>query len=84
MVENNPQITQITQKEERRIKRLNTEFTEPTGGHREEAFGADEGSDSLLFFLCNLRNLWVFPTMGWAHQDSNLGPTDYESAALTN
>ncbi len=21
---------------------------------------------------------------GWAHQDSNLGPTDYESAALTN
>jgi len=20
----------------------------------------------------------------WAHQDSNLGPTDYESAALTN
>jgi hypothetical protein len=21
---------------------------------------------------------------GWAHQDSNLGPSDYESDALTN
>ena len=22
--------------------------------------------------------------LGWAHQDSNLGPSDYESDALTN
>jgi hypothetical protein len=27
---------------------------------------------------------WMFLVEWWARQDSNLGPTDYESAALTS
>ncbi len=33
--------------------------------------------------LTAVRQVFVIP-VSWAHQDLNLGPTDYESAALTN
>ena len=42
--------------------------------------GLLEGIASAFFVLTHM----AFISQFWAHPDSNQGPTDYESAALTN
>ena len=50
---------------------------------------ADRKYDLIMVASCNTRLQLADPPVGillngwWARQDSNLGPTDYESAALT-
>ena len=55
--------------------------------------GEDGFSNSKFVMVCVVRGKIDFPelilcsiiaTYNWAFQDLNLGPTDYESAALTN
>ena len=53
------------------------------GGARELIVPADQayGGDALVYLV---KILEIEPGLQWGSLDSNQGPTDYESAALTN
>jgi hypothetical protein len=61
----------------------------PRWGHRLRAGGPEDGRMPTVVYdprkpeNDKMRTL-AGGSVEWARQDSNLGPTDYESAALTN